>query len=101
MGISLEKVIGKMPQSSQRRIKKNTAELVKDYKSLQEFRKALGFTQAQLAGELSMTQVNISLLENRADLHLSTLRRYVEALGCELEIHIRVPNKTIVTIEKL
>ncbi len=101
MEISLKKVIEDLPKGSQQRIKKKTLELVKEYKSLQEIRKALGLTQAQLAGELSMSQVNISKLENRKDFHLSTLRKYVEALGCELHIHITAPDKSIVEVKNL
>jgi hypothetical protein len=43
-------------------------------------------------------QVNISNLEKRDDMHISTLRKYVEALGCELEINIRMNDKSVIRI---
>ena len=99
MGISLDRVISELPVESQKRVRDKAKEEIKAYKSLQAFRKAIGLTQEELAGKLSLKQTNISQLESRDDMHISTLRRYVEALGCELEINIRIPNKDIVRLD--
>ena len=99
MGISLDKVISELPVESQKRVRAKAKEEMKAYKSLQAFRKAIGFTQEELAGKLKLKQTNISQLESREDMHLSTLRRYVEALGCELEINIRVSEKKTVRLD--
>jgi DNA-binding XRE family transcriptional regulator len=56
---------------------------------LRELRAALGFTQEQLANRLGVQQAAVSRLERRPDMTLSSLRRYVEALGGELEINVR------------
>jgi hypothetical protein len=40
-----------------------------------------------------MDQGNLSKLEQRTDMYVSTLRRYVEALGGELEIVARFPDR--------
>lgn len=53
---------------------------------LAELRKARGITQVQLAGQLGVSQVNVSQIERAEDTHLSTLKRYVEALGGHLEL---------------
>jgi hypothetical protein len=37
-------------------------------------------------------QAAVSRLERRPDITLSSLRRYVEALGGELEINVRTPD---------
>jgi len=50
---------------------------------LRESRKV---TQEQLAGKLRVTQAAVSRLERRTDMHLSTLREFVRALGGEVEI---------------
>lgn len=73
--------------------------LFKEYESLQKLRKALGLTQTTLADRQGVKQVNISNLEKRTDMHISTLRRYVEAMGCELEINIRIPDDTVVRVD--
>jgi predicted transcriptional regulator len=54
--------------------------------TLKELRQDLDVTQAQLAEAADMTQSEMSRLEGRADHRISTLRRYVEALGGEIEI---------------
>jgi predicted transcriptional regulator len=54
--------------------------------TLRELRKDLAVTQAELARAADMTQSELSRLENRDDHLVSSLRRYVEALGGEIEI---------------
>lgn len=57
-----------------------------DAVTLKELRRGLALTQAELAAAANMTQSELSRLESRADHRISTLRRYVEALGGEIEI---------------
>lgn len=54
--------------------------------NLKAIREALGKTQEELAEELSVAQSQLSRLENRSDYLVSSLRRYVEALGGKLEV---------------
>jgi predicted transcriptional regulator len=54
--------------------------------TLQELRQGLAMTQVDVARAAEMTQSELSRLESRADHRISTLRRYIEALGGELEI---------------
>ena len=54
--------------------------------TLPELRQGFSMTQVELARIADMTQSELSRLESRADHRISTLRRYVEALGGELEI---------------
>jgi hypothetical protein len=42
-----------------------------------------------------MTQGEVSRLENREDYRLSTLRRFVQALGGSLEVIAHVGDKTV------
>jgi transcriptional regulator with XRE-family HTH domain len=56
---------------------------------LLELGKARRLSQEQLAKELQTTQGEISKIEHRADMYLSTLRNYVEAMNGELEIIAR------------
>ena len=58
---------------------------------LHELRRALDFSQAALAEALETDQGNISRLEQRADMYISTLRRYVEAIGGTLDLVARFP----------
>lgn len=55
-------------------------------RTLREIRKARQLTQVAVAQRLETTQANVSQLEARTDLYLSTLAEYVAALGGHLEI---------------
>ena len=53
---------------------------------LRELRQEAGKTQAEVAEIAEMTQAELSKFERRDDHLLSTLRRYVTALGGRLEV---------------
>lgn len=53
---------------------------------LAQIRRAHGLTQEQLARQLGVTQGEVSRMERRADLFLSTLQSYIEAMGGDLEL---------------
>lgn len=59
---------------------------------LNELRKARGLTQEELARRLGTRQANVSKLERRADVRVSTLRDVVEAMGGELRITAHFPD---------
>jgi transcriptional regulator with XRE-family HTH domain len=54
--------------------------------SLRSVREALGKTQAEMARALETDQGEVSRIERRPDVMLSTLRRYAEALGLRCEL---------------
>jgi hypothetical protein len=68
---------------------------VKRALTLAEVRKAREFTQTQLAQSLETTQPGVSAIERRADLYVSTMRSYVEALGGRLEITAVFPEGAV------
>lgn len=56
---------------------------------LREIRKLAGLTQAQVAERLNIGQSAVTGLERRKDMHVSTLRDYLAAMGATLRIHAR------------
>ena len=60
---------------------------------LEELRKARQMTQAKLADALGVNQGEVSKIEHRTDIYLSTLADYVEALGGKLEIRAVFPDR--------
>jgi transcriptional regulator with XRE-family HTH domain len=63
---------------------------------LGELRRRLDLTQAVVADRLDVTQENISQIERgEADVRLSTLSRYIEALGGRLEIRAAFPGESV------
>jgi DNA-binding XRE family transcriptional regulator len=63
-------------------------------------RKARELTQVELAEKLGMNQASISAIENQSDLLLSTLAKYIRALGGEVEIRAVFP-EAIFNLEPL
>lgn len=87
MGKSLQEVMEQMPTSERLAVESRFQELYAEEISLRALRKALKFTQEQLANELHIRQESVSRLEQRSDLLLSTLNSYIEAMGGQIEDH--------------
>ena len=63
--------------------------------SLYRLREQRGLTQVTLAKQLDVTQGNVSRIENASDLYVSTVARYVEALGGRLELTAVFPDGVV------
>lgn len=63
--------------------------------SLAEIRQALSLTQSTLAETMDVGQAEISKIESRTDVFISTLRRFINAMGGKLEINAVFPDRTI------
>jgi transcriptional regulator with XRE-family HTH domain len=63
--------------------------------ALEELRGALRMTQRQLAKTLNVDQSAISKLERRTDMYVSTLERFIEAMGGRLEIRAVFPEGSV------
>ena len=72
------------------------AAVLREAMTLEELRKARSLSQEQIAATLSVGQPAVAKLEKRTDMHVSNLRRYIEALGGTLEITARFPDATVV-----
>jgi predicted transcriptional regulator len=59
---------------------------------LQELRRARELSQITLASAMGVAQSEVSKIEHRTDLYVSTLRNYIEAMGGSLEIVARFPD---------
>jgi hypothetical protein len=69
--------------------------------TLRTVREAIGKTQVDISREAQMNQGDVSRLEARTDLgdcQVGTLRRYIEALGGELEVVARFGDKRITVV---
>ena len=63
--------------------------------TLAELRRAFALTQDTLAKNLNVKQAEISKIENRADMLMSTLRNFVQAIGRDLEVRAVFPDRAI------
>ena len=62
---------------------------------LADVRRALKFSQDELAQTLQIGQGSVAKIEKRTDMYVSTLRRFIEAMGGELEIVARFPDHSV------
>jgi len=86
MGRTLREIKAGLPRKRRRAIEKRTADLLAEEMSLRDLRRALQLTQTDLAEALGKRQDEVSRIEQRGDLLLSTLDAYVRSLGGELEL---------------
>lgn len=88
----------KLSPERRKKIEARAKELMAEEMTLRELRKAREYSQITLAEILGMRQGDISKLERRADVYLSTIRRYVEAMGGRLDLVASFPNRPPVKI---
>ena len=88
----------KFPAKRKMRVAERVAEL-KEEMMLSEIRRARARSQKDLARALKVNQPAVARLEKRANMQVSNLKHYVEALGGSLEITAKFPNagKVIIT----
>jgi hypothetical protein len=67
-------------------------EIGRHQSSLAQVRKLRSLAQATVAELMDMDQSEISRLEHRTDLLLSTLRKYIQATGGELQLVAHFPD---------
>ena len=105
MGRRINGITAKLPKERQKRIAKKASkragEMVAHADSLRVVRKALSKTQSEIGADLGLSQNAVSQLEGRSDLLLSTLRRYVRALGADLDLVVRMKDGSQVVLEGL
>jgi DNA-binding XRE family transcriptional regulator len=90
----------KLTALEREQVNQEVQELVRKMK-LGELRKARQLSQAQLAETLGLSQGDISRIEHRTDLYVSTLRRFIEATGGTLEIRAMFPGAEPIELEFL
>jgi len=97
----LNEVIASLPEAEREKIEARARELIAEEMSLQELRKAVGKTQTVIARRLKVGQDAVSKLESRSDMYISTLRDVLKAMGGDLELIARFPDRPPVRLQKL
>lgn len=82
----------------QQKIQKRTNQLIAEEMALRDLRKALNQTQKALSKKLGIEQDGISRIENRSDMLISTLTKYVNAMGGTLNLTAEFPDRPPVKI---
>jgi transcriptional regulator with XRE-family HTH domain len=101
MGRTLTEIIDALPKQRREKIDARYREIKGEVESLRELRKAAGKAQAQIAASLKIKQPSVSKIEKQTDMYLSTLRSYVEAIGGELDLVVRLPPHQAMRLHRL
>ena len=95
MAKSFKTLVEKMPAERRARIDARVRELL-DEIALQELRQSLNLTQEQVAEALQSNQATVSKLERQSDMYISSLQKFVVALGGQLKLVASFPDKEVV-----
>lgn len=101
MTTTLKEMMDRLPAGRRKKIEARARELIAEAMTLRDLRKARRETQRSMAKKLNVGQDSVSRLEQRSDLLLSTLKGYVSAMGGELELVARFPDRPAVVLSGL
>ena len=95
---TLREEIEALPEDRRKRVEELADALIAEEMTLRDLRKARNQTQARVAERLGINQENVSRIEKRSDLLISTLSGYVEAMGGKLSLVAEFPDRPPVTL---
>lgn len=95
--VSHDEFFARLPKDRQERITAKAQKLKQAYE-LSQLRQNAKLSQSQLADKMGVSQANISKIENGGDVQLSTLQKYVTALGGKLSIIATMDDGQVVAI---
>lgn len=101
MARSLSEIIAELPADEQADIEARYQVLKQEVEGLRELRQIAGKAQADIATALNIKQPSVSKIEKQADMYLSTLRSYVEAIGGKLELTVKLPARPLLRLQSL
>lgn len=90
---TLEEMMDRLSPKDRKAVEERSEQLIAEIMSLRDLRKVREQTQVYIAKELGITQESVSRIEKRSDLLISTLRRHVEALGGQLSLVAKFPDR--------
>jgi hypothetical protein len=99
--VSLKEKLARLPVERRAKVDARAAELIAEEMTLRDLRRALDRTQVHPARKLGVKQETVSRLEKRSDMLLSTLRGYLEAMGGELDLLAKFPDRPPVRLKTL
>ncbi len=103
MGSTLQQKIDQLSPQRKAEVEARADELILEELSLRALRKGLKRTQVEVADALGIGQDTVSRLEGRCNIMVSTLDRYIKAIGGEVSIVAEFPDRPSVklTFDKL
>ena len=98
MAKALDEVLSAFTPEQRARVEARAQDLMEEELTLRDLRHAHHLTQERMAELLGVEQENVSRIERRADLLLSTLASYVAAMGGKLRLIAEFPDRKPVAV---
>jgi transcriptional regulator with XRE-family HTH domain len=96
--LTLEGFMERFSASERAQIEANARRLAAETTTFAKLRKARKLTQVELAKRLRIAQENVSRIENRSDMLVSTLRGFVRAMGGDLRLMALFPGEEAIEV---
>ncbi len=93
MGSTLKEKIERLSPAQKAEAEARANELILEVLSLRALRRGLKRTQADVAEALGVGQDTVSRLESRCNIMVSTLDRYIRAIGGQVSIVAEFPDR--------
>ena len=100
MAINFDDLVARLPAEEREAIAVRARELIEEEATLRQLREARHRSQEQIAQTLGIQQAAVSKMERRTDMYISTLRNLIRAMGGELEVTARFPDRPPVRINQ-
>jgi len=98
MGRTIDEVIAELAPPRREALEARAQELLLRVEGLKALRILAERSQEQIAESLGIKQPSVHKIERQTDLYLSTLRRFIEAAGGELELRVTLPGKGVIQL---
>ncbi|OOH85488.1 transcriptional regulator [Pasteurellaceae bacterium 15-036681] len=97
MSMNFKELMAQLPEEQQKKVKE-IAEDMRTELQLYRIREELEISQQQIAQALNIKQPSVAALEKRGnDIRLSSIKRYVEAMGGALNLSVELPTGKILS----
>lgn len=93
--------IDALPDEERAEIQARAEELSRQVQALKQLREQAERSQKDVADALGIKQPSVSKIEAQADMYLSTLRAYIEALGGSLKLVVDLPHHGRIELDDL
>ncbi len=100
MARTLDEVLAGLPPARRVAIEAKAAKILEEEMTLRQLREALSTSQEALAQRLGVHQSAVSKLERRTDMYVSSLREHVKAMGGELVLQVKFPDRAPICIKQ-
>ena len=98
--VPLADILAEFSTEDRSEIRRHADHLIQESRTISQFRRETGMTQAELAAALETSQAYVAKLEGKtaADMQVSTIARIAEALGGQVKVVVSLPGRPDATL---